>query len=151
MMDTAPRQIALELRGYCVEALSRHGEPRPIIRDLTFSLESGHTLAVVGESGAGKSLTMSSMLGLCGAGIRVSGSARLFGTELVGDPAAVRRARGHDALLMVQKAMSAFDPLVRMGTQLAETVLARDCRCSKESARERVRAILASLSFSTLR
>jgi peptide/nickel transport system ATP-binding protein len=93
------------------------------VRGAGFAVAPGEVLAIVGESGAGKSATALAIMGLLPASAHVTGSVRLRGRELLGlgdkDLAAVRG----DALAMVFQD-SAFTPVYRIGDQIAEAVRA---------------------------
>ena len=58
--------------------------PAEAVRGISFSLERGETMGIVGESGCGKSITVMSLMGLLPASAKVGGSIRFDGTELVG-------------------------------------------------------------------
>lgn len=118
----------------------------PIVRDLSFSLAPGETLVIVGQSGAGKSMTLKALAGLLPAGFQAQGSISLSGKELLG-PKAAKLVRGHEILYMSQQAMTAFDPLVRIGTQLAETLRTREKNLSAAAVREKLLEVLSSLRF----
>ncbi|WP_188194809.1 ABC transporter ATP-binding protein [Nonomuraea sp. SYSU D8015] len=91
-----------------------------IVRGLSFDVALGEMLAVVGESGAGKSLTARALLGLLPPGLRVSGSVRLEGVELAGAPQRVyRRVRGRRVAFVPQDALSVLSPVHTVGDQLA--------------------------------
>ena len=93
------------------------------IRGVSLSVEAGEVLGIVGESGSGKSLTMMALLQLLPPGTRVSGSARFRGAELIGmAPSAIRRLRGKDIGCIFQDPLSAFNPVVTIGDQIAEAI-----------------------------
>lgn len=118
----------------------------PIVHGLSFSLARGETLVIVGQSGAGKSMTMKTLANLLPAGFAAQGSIRLAGKELLGAHK-TKLVRGHDILYMSQQAMTAFDPLVRIGTQLAETLRTREKHLSSAQVRAKILDVLASLRF----
>ncbi|MFC5666032.1 ABC transporter ATP-binding protein [Kitasatospora misakiensis] len=95
----------------------------PAVRGVSFELAPGEALALVGESGAGKSLTALALLGLAPASARVTGSARLGGDELVGAPRALyRRLWGRRIALVPQDALAVLSPVHTVGDQLAFAV-----------------------------
>ena len=110
----------LELRHVSVtEGLSG----RPLVQDVSFSLQRGHCLGIVGESGSGKSLLCRALLGLLPSGLVRSGQLHFDGRDLGRlDPAGWRELRGTGMAVILQQAMTAFDPLRPLGKQL-ETVL----------------------------
>ena len=93
----------------------------PLVRDVSFSIAAGERLSLIGESGSGKSLTSFAVTGLLPAGLVASGSAVLDGVEVVGakerDLVALR---GRVASVVFQEPLTALDPLMRVGKQVAE-------------------------------
>lgn len=96
---------------------------REILHGLDLDVRRGECLALVGESGAGKSLTLRALAGLLPHGFTVSGVMDFEGRTLCA-PGAFAAVRGRRILYMAQQAMTAFDPLVRIGVQLGETASA---------------------------
>ncbi|MBB4683919.1 ABC transporter ATP-binding protein [Amycolatopsis jiangsuensis] len=96
---------------------------REAVRGVELTVGRGKTLAVVGESGCGKSLTALALLGLAPPAAHVSGSATLGGTELIGRAdRELRRLRGKRAAMIFQDPMSSLNPTTRIGTQIAEVL-----------------------------
>ncbi|WP_320778689.1 ABC transporter ATP-binding protein [Streptomyces sp. CRN 30] len=104
-----------------VSALSvRAADGRPLVTDLSFTVAGGERLGLIGESGSGKSLTTLALLGLLPEGMTVTGSAVLAGTQVVGAPEKRLAAlRGRDAAVVFQEPLTALDPLMRVGRQIA--------------------------------
>ncbi len=99
------------------------GPGREAVRGVDLTAGRGETVALVGESGCGKSLTALALLGLLPDGARASGSARLGGTELVGrDERAMRGVRGARTGMVFQDPMSSLNPTTQVGTQIAEVL-----------------------------
>ena len=91
------------------------------LRGVSFSLERGGTLGLIGESGCGKSMTALALMGLLPEGASVSGSIRLEGRELTTlDEDALCRLRGDRIAMVFQEPMTALNPLHRIGDQIAE-------------------------------
>ena len=110
-----------------------------IVRDVHFCLEPGTCLGVVGESGSGKSLTCLALLGLAPPSLRVSGSVRFGGIDLLqAGRETVRGIRGKRIAMIVQQPMTAFDPLYSMGEQLLETLRATTSAFSEKESRGRI-------------
>jgi peptide/nickel transport system ATP-binding protein len=100
------------------------GRWTPAVNDVSFSLGAGETLAIVGESGCGKSLTALSILRLVDPpGRIVSGAVRFEGRDLLGlSEREMRRMRGAAIGLVLQEPMTALNPVYTVGRQIAETL-----------------------------
>jgi oligopeptide/dipeptide ABC transporter ATP-binding protein len=95
------------------------------VRGVSFDLEPGRVLAVVGESGAGKSVTSLAIMGLLPKTARVGGSVRYKGTELLGLPdRELASVRGKEVAMIFQDPMTSLNPVYTVGWQLAEAVRA---------------------------
>ena len=91
------------------------------LHDVSFSLDRGQTLGLIGESGSGKSMTALTIMGLLPEGAQVAGSIRLNGRELVGLPDdAMAALRGDRIGMIFQEPMTALNPLHTIGAQVAE-------------------------------
>ena len=123
------------------------GRRQPAVRGVTFALEQGQRLGIIGESGSGKTVTALAVMGLLADNATVSGSVRLRGQELLGlDDRALSRLRG-DALGMIfQEPMTALDPTMTAGRQVAE-VLRLHRGAEAGPARARVLAMLTDVGF----
>ncbi|HTE81457.1 MAG TPA: ABC transporter ATP-binding protein [Reyranella sp.] len=106
---------------------------------VSFDLARGETLGIVGESGCGKSVTALSILRLIPpeTGRIASGSIRFEGEELTTlSEAEMKRLRGHRISMIFQEPMTSLNPVLTVGTQIAENVV-RHRGVSKKAARER--------------
>jgi len=94
------------------------------VRDVSFSLENGRTLGLVGESGCGKSVTAYSILRLIAPPGRISSGAIEFkGTDLLPlHEEQMRRIRGREISMIFQEPMSSLNPVFRVGYQLSEAI-----------------------------
>jgi peptide/nickel transport system ATP-binding protein len=109
------------------------------VRDVSFSVEAGETLAIVGESGCGKTITALSLMRLIPMppGEIVSGSVKIDGTDLLKlDEATMRQMRGSKIAMIFQEPMTALNPLLTIGRQIAEMVVSHD-KLSRRAARDR--------------
>ena len=112
------------------------------VRNVSFVLQQGDTLGLVGESGCGKSLTALALMGLLPESAQVSGSIRLQGQELVGlDEPALCRLRGNRVAMVFQEPMTALNPVHRIGHQVAEP-LRRHLGLGAAAARAEALALL---------
>ena len=95
--------------------------PADALRGVSFELQRGQTLGLIGESGCGKSITALALMGLLPESARASGSLRLDGRELLGVPEDDWcRLRGNRLAMVFQEPMTALNPLHRIGRQIAE-------------------------------
>lgn len=121
-----------ELRYLNVSLHSRRQEIS-LVKDVSFSVRQGECLGILGESGSGKSMSMKAAMGLLGKGFRVSGSVLFQGEELLGKSAEeLRRIRGGKIGIVLQNPMTCFDPIDRIGSQIAETFAAHQSWTAKE-------------------
>ncbi len=96
-----------------------------LVKGVSFSVKQGECLGILGESGSGKSMSIKAAMGLLDKNFVVSGSAKFQGGELVGKNAEeLRRLRGGQVGIVLQNPMTCFDPLYRIGNQIAETFAA---------------------------
>jgi ABC-type dipeptide/oligopeptide/nickel transport system ATPase component len=117
------------------------------VRDLSFSIEPGEALGLVGESGSGKSVTSLAIMRLLVLQARVSGSIRVAEEELLTAPEEkMRSLRGKTMAMIFQEPMTALNPLMRVGDQVAEAVLAHE-RVSRKEAFDRALAALDEVAI----
>ncbi len=103
--------------------LQTHRGPVDALRGVSFSLQRGGTLGLIGESGCGKSITALALMGLLPEGAVVGGSIRFDGHELTTLPEpAMCRLRGHRMGMVFQEPMTALNPLHTVGHQIAESL-----------------------------
>ena len=97
--------------------------PADALRGISFALQRGQTLGLIGESGCGKSITALALMGLLPDSASVTGSLRFEGRELVGLPEADWcRLRGNRMAMVFQEPMTALNPLHTIGRQIAESL-----------------------------
>ncbi len=96
-------------------------EAAELVRGISFSIAAGERVGLIGESGSGKSLTALAIAGLLPAGLTAGGSALLGGVETIGaSEAELRPLRGPAIGFVFQEPLTALDPLMRVGKQIAE-------------------------------
>lgn len=112
----------LEVKGLTV-CDARNNEV--LVKNIDFTLEANTCLGIVGESGSGKSITCKSLLGLTNSWLKTSGSVTFDGMNLLtADKEQLRQIRGKRICMILQDAMTAFDPLYNIGYQMIETLCA---------------------------
>jgi peptide/nickel transport system ATP-binding protein len=92
-----------------------------VVDGVSFALDAGERLGLIGESGSGKSLTALAVIGLLPEEATVTGSVKLGGRELLGlGDRAMAKLRGEQLAMVFQEPLTALNPLMRVGRQLAE-------------------------------
>ena len=118
--------------------------PQNIVDDVSFTLNAGETLCLVGESGCGKSLTALALMGLLQSPplAIAGGTARFEGEDLLTmPPARLRETRGGRMAMIFQEPMTSLNPAIKIGEQIAESVR-RHKRVSPAAARDRALEML---------
>jgi oligopeptide/dipeptide ABC transporter ATP-binding protein len=121
-----------------VEGLGVATRRLPLVTDVSFSLAAGERVGLIGESGSGKSLTALALLGLLPDGVQATGSVRLAGADgdLVGAPErALSAVRGRRMAMVFQEPMTALNPVMRVGAQVAEGMLLHGTQPDRRAAR----------------
>ncbi|MGX7673894.1 dipeptide ABC transporter ATP-binding protein [Plantactinospora sp. DSM 117369] len=142
--DRGAGQPVLSVRNLVVEFSTPAGVVRAV-DGMSYDVYGGETLSVVGETGSGKSVSVLAALGLLQAPNlrRVSGEVMLAGVDLLSLPeAALRRRLGRDVAMIFQDAISALNPVQRVGDQIAEALRVHDRALPANTARERVVELL---------
>jgi oligopeptide/dipeptide ABC transporter ATP-binding protein len=118
---------------------------RPDVRavgGLSYTLEAGRTLAIIGESGSGKTVSSRAIMGLLPESATVTGSVRIDGTELLGlSDAQMQRHRGADVAMVFQDPARSLNPTMRIGAQITEAIHSH-AELDKADARERALQLL---------
>ena len=145
----------LELQNFTVELPTPQGWVRPV-NDVSFALESGEALGLVGESGCGKTMLSLGLMGLEPHGARRAGrawlelsrngaSAKTNLAALTGE--ALRKIRGKQIAMIFQEPMTALDPVMRIGAQIEEAIRVHEPRLSRAEVRGRA---IESLTFASV-
>ncbi|WP_263350573.1 ABC transporter ATP-binding protein [Acidicapsa acidisoli] len=116
---------------------------KEVVRGVSLTLERGEVLGLVGESGSGKSVTSLAILGLLDPAARVEGSIRWQGRELLGlSNKELRTIRGRKIAMIFQEPMTALNPVMTVGRQISEAILAHTRgKSGKEAKREAIAAL----------
>ncbi|WP_427183721.1 ABC transporter ATP-binding protein [Bordetella bronchialis] len=143
--DTAP---VLEVQGLSIR-LPKGADRELAVREATFAILPGQTLCVVGESGSGKSMIANAVMGLLPrpAVQPVAGRVLFEGQDLLSlDEDRMRALRGHRMGMVFQEPMSALNPVMRIGDQIAE-VFDAHIRLPAAEKRRRIIAALADVGL----
>ncbi|ODT83493.1 MAG: hypothetical protein ABS76_03805 [Pelagibacterium sp. SCN 64-44] len=103
-----------------IDGLTIGFDGRPAVEDLSLVIEDGARFGIIGESGSGKSLTALAIAGLLPETATVSGQMRFAGAPLPRDEKAMARLRGKRIGMVFQEPMTALNPLMTIGEQIAE-------------------------------
>jgi oligopeptide/dipeptide ABC transporter ATP-binding protein len=119
-----------------------------LVSDVTFTIGEGERVGLIGESGSGKSLTGLSLIGLLPDELVARGSVRLpgAGLDVIGAvDHALSRVRGRDVAMVFQEPMTALNPTMRVGEQVAEALLIHRTVTDRSDARERAVELLGQV------
>jgi peptide/nickel transport system ATP-binding protein len=139
-----------------IRNLQIHFGAAEAVRGVNLSLEEGEVLGLVGESGSGKSVTALAILGLLGPSARVEGQIHWRGAgtdgparvDLLREPAgALRRLRGSEIGMIFQEPMTALNPVMTIGRQVAEAAEAHHQSLTGREVKRRTIAALESVSI----
>jgi oligopeptide/dipeptide ABC transporter ATP-binding protein len=123
----SPRSVRADQPLLAVEdlrvAFAAGGREIRAVDGVSYQVEAGRTLAIIGESGSGKTVGCRAIMGLLPSGAAISGSARLRGSELIGlSDAQLRRHRGSDMAMVFQDPARSLNPTMRVGRQITEAI-----------------------------
>jgi peptide/nickel transport system ATP-binding protein len=133
----------LEVDDLAVRFRTSHGLVHAV-NGVSFSVDAGETVGLVGESGSGKSVTSLAIMGMLdGRHVEVTrGRVTFDGTDLLAlRPRELRRRRGSDLAMVFQNPIASLNPVVRIGTQITEALLAHE-RLKRSAARDAARDLL---------
>jgi peptide/nickel transport system ATP-binding protein len=135
MTDARAEETVLDVKNLQTVFFTNSGLFRAV-DDVSFHVRRGETLAIVGESGCGKSVSALSIMRLVPdpPGRIVGGSVTLEGTDLLGiDEAAMRQIRGNRMSMIFQEPMTSLNPVMRIGDQITEVVRLHQDMTAKEA------------------
>ena len=119
-----------------------------VVRDVSLALDDGKTLGLVGESGCGKSITMLAIMGLLAEHVRVNGSIKLRGEELVGKTqGALTRLRGKRMAMIFQDPMTSLNPVMTVGEQVGEAIAIHQPALKREARHARALDLLGLVAI----
>jgi oligopeptide/dipeptide ABC transporter ATP-binding protein len=128
-------------------SFGKPGHPFDVVSDVSFDILKGEVFGLVGESGSGKSMTALSILRILPDNASVSGSIIFKGKDLLSIPEdEIRNIRGRDISMIFQEPMTSLNPVLTIGYQVAESLLAH-FDISKAEAMTRATDLLKSVSL----
>ncbi len=134
----------LEVRNLTVEFATAQGNVTAV-RDVSFQIAPGEVLGLVGESGSGKSVSALAILRLLPPQARVLGEIRFRDDDLLAIPEPqMRHIRGAGISMIFQEPMTALNPVMRVGDQIAEAVLAH---AGKQTSRAKAQLVMSRQSL----
>jgi len=115
------------------------GAGRKAVSNISFSINEGETLGLVGESGSGKSATSLALLRLLPSSAQMTGTISFRGRNLLTlSREGMRRYRGREIAMIFQEPMTALNPVMRVGEQIAEAIRAHHTELGRTAVRDRV-------------
>ncbi len=135
----------LEVRNLTISFRTNNGAVRAV-RDVSFDLEEGQTLAIAGESGSGKSVTNRAIMGILAGNAMIEGGEIIYdGRDLLKIPEEeFHTLRGHKLSMVFQDPLSALNPIMRIGRQLTEAMILNN-KERRRDGRKRFNELLAEL------
>ena len=131
-----------------VDHLSIYFRDQAVVRDLSFSVRQGEVLGLVGESGSGKSLTSLSILRLLDGAARLEGAIRFQGENLLAlKPEQMRHYRGRKIAMIFQEPMTALNPVMPVGRQIAEAIETHQPELGRTQVRDAVVKAMAAVAI----
>jgi peptide/nickel transport system ATP-binding protein len=135
-MDAAIAPPLVEVDGLTVQFVSREASVHAV-NGVSFTVQPGEVLCILGESGSGKSVTLRALMRLLPRHARLGGSIRVDGQDVLAMRSrALRDLRGGLVSMVFQEPMTALDPVYTIGQQIGETVR-RHTGCDRAAARRR--------------
>ncbi len=137
----------LAVNGLSIWFRSRERE-RPVVSDLSLSISAGEVLGLVGETGSGKSVTALAILRLLDPAARVDGAISFEGVDLQAlSNEEMRKRRGRDIAMIFQEPMTALNPVMTIGEQVAEAIRAHQTGLSRKQVRQMVIEALEAVAI----
>ncbi len=125
----------LEVDDLKIQARKDDGTPIPIVKGVSFEVEQGEVVALIGESGSGKTTISLAALAYCKPGLEFSGGeVRLHGKDLLTmEPIEQRDMRGQKVAYLAQSAAATFNPAITIGEQVTESAVLHGILSQKEA------------------
>jgi peptide/nickel transport system permease protein len=146
--QTPPAEARLLSVQHLSVSFPGRGQDLRVVEDVTFDVATGEIVGIVGESGCGKSVTISAIAGLLPGSGRIDGGSIWFGGRDLAraSEAELRRLRGRKIAFVSQEPMKSLDPSYRVGSQIEEALRCHG-RLSRTAARARALELLRDMHF----
>ena len=121
-----------------------------LLHGISFDIAAGERVGLIGESGSGKSLAATSVMGLLPDTLTATGSVRLGGVDtnlLTAGERRLNQVRGNTMAMVFQEPMTALNPLMRVGAQIAEIMTVHRTQPSRRQAQDRAVLLLAQVKL----
>jgi len=142
----------LEIRGLTVELPTAQGWVRPV-NEVSLRISDGECVGLVGESGSGKTMLSLALMGLLPLGARVKGHAQLESPRARRELTQLterewREVRGQEIAMIFQEPMTSLNPVMRVGAQIEEAILAHEPKLKADERRNRMLTALRQAAMS---
>ena len=119
------KKVVFEAKNLCINAVRDDGSELPIVKDANFKVREGEVVALIGESGSGKTTIALSSLGYCKPGLKISnGTTSLFDQDLTNmGIEELRQIRGEKVAYLAQSAIATFNPALKINEQVTESAV----------------------------
>lgn len=138
----------LDVDNLVIDAVKDDGSLLPIVKGVSFQLDRGEVVALIGESGSGKTTIALSALGYAKPGLEFSsGEVRIDGVDVISmPPDEIRQLRGQRVAYLAQSAAASFNPALTIGEQVTESAILQG-KMSQEAANERAVELYRALEL----
>ncbi|MCP4072314.1 MAG: dipeptide ABC transporter ATP-binding protein [Hyphomicrobiales bacterium] len=129
-----------EIDNLQIQARKEDGTPIPIVKGVSFNVKAGQVVALIGESGSGKSTISMATMAYCRPGLEFpGGEVRLHGKDVLGmDPQDQRGLRGNNVAYLAQSAAATFNPAITIGEQVTEAAVLHGTLTQEEADKRAV-------------
>ncbi len=129
-----------EIDNLQIQARKEDGTPIPIVKGVSFSVKAGQVVALIGESGSGKSTISMATMAYCRPGLEFpGGEVRLHGDDVLAmDPQDQRQLRGNNVAYLAQSAAATFNPAITIGEQVTEAAVLHGTLTQEEANKRAV-------------
>ena len=129
------KKVVFEASNLCINAVRDDGSELPIVKEVNFQVREGEVVALIGESGSGKTTIALSALGYCKPGLKISGgSTLLFDQDLSAmNIEELRQIRGEKVAYLAQSAIATFNPALKINEQVTESAVIHGSKTQPEA------------------